>query len=448
MTVEWRGLSDSDREALIARLNQARRIEPNGRVRYERDPDLGGDPYAEDAEGILTSALSFPDDVPASEARRAVRRALRSPGPRRLDVGALLGAVDAEVEEFREREPKTHVLVGALSSRYFGDLRSVEADFAGCRVAFHPSVPERFLRGHGTAMRKARWFVPGRPGPGGSLGLRYACYTVEAEGRSETEAFGKARASAAALRGTWNLALRKADPSPPFGPLPLNHVLPGPVEALQPPTGSPMPWPVSYNTGFAGPVGLLRSERLRKHWEDARRYEAEARAGLAASRHPLEVAGFLADYASILDARDPEGSFLGLWGLLERLTGVAGAGRRSDRNPGAAERAAYLLPEDARASHRLTLDGLGRHRNAGVHEGALPDDVLSLLRQLRRYVIVVLELHLNSGFDVSGSWEARAYLRQVPERDRTLQRIADLKESGREEEARLTGLGMGHHDRR
>lgn len=56
--------------------------------------------------------------------------------------------------------------------------------------------------------------------------------TVEAEGRSETEAGAKALKALDVQRAIWNLALLQLRAPGPGGSRPLNHVLPGPVQSL------------------------------------------------------------------------------------------------------------------------------------------------------------------------------------------------------------------------
>lgn len=201
-----------------------------------------------------------------------------------------------------------------------------------------------------------------------------------------------------------------------------------------------MHWPVWYEPGYVGPVGMLESRRLEQHWEGVREYEDQCREGFSASRYPGVVESFVRDYARILDGRDPEAAFVRLWELLERLVGLS----EEERHTEVTKRAAFLVRAELRSLQYRVLEALRRHRNAGVHEGILPSDARALLRQLERFVVIALEFHLDNRFDFSGLREVAMFLSQPSEEGRLRQRIRSL-EQGRESDLRLARIAMEYH---
>ncbi len=403
--VEWKRIPERERDDLIARLNGAREIGEDGKPRFS------GEPFFEDVVGVLESALELPDEIPEVEARRAVSAALFDEGAQYLDAERLRREIENYVAGFLDATPRPYVLVSSVSVEYFDELADTE--IAGCRISFHRSLPESFREGYQQAENLARRHVVGELPTAGLSRLRYTFVTVEAEGRSESEAALKAQEALTLQRGIWNLALRRY--APPTGdPHPLNHVLPGPVHSLHHNGGEAVPWHVWYERDYVEPVQSFQSKSLGRHWEEVQEYERIAREGLSSSRYRSAVEGFVRDYALILDGRDPEAAFVRLWGLLERLTGL---GER-ERHDVVTKRASFLVREELRSLQYLVLESLRRHRNTGVHRGVFPSDARDLLRQLRRFVAIALEFHLENRFGFSSVEEVARFLSQPPERDR------------------------------
>jgi hypothetical protein len=432
-SVRWKGLTPRDREYLVMRLNEARKVGDDGSPRFE------GEPFFDDVVGVLESSLSFPEGFPEAEARRAVGAALFAEGEEAFDTEGLRLEAERYVTEFLNSEPKPYVLVGSVSARYFDGLG--EKELCGCRLAFHRRVPEPFREGHRRAEGQVRGLVPGDYGPSSSFARRYTHVTVEAKGRSQTEAAARAQGALGVQRSIWNLALLNDRASPTGASAPLNHVLLGPVQSLHRPDGGAVPGAVWYEPDYAGPVRKRQSGRLESHWESVRKYETLSREGLAGSRYRPIVEEFLRDYTRILDGRDPEAAFLRLWGLLERLVGL----KIGEKHSVVTERAAFLVRAELRGLQYLVLESLRRHRNSGVHEGILPSASRDLLRQLTRFVVLALEFHLNESLSLSGMEEAARFLSLPSEPGPLRERIRSLND-----ELRLTrkAMEMHGHDQR
>lgn len=438
MAVDWKDLQGFDASELVERLERARGWHAGG------EPFFSGDPYFEDVVGALEAALELPAEVPESDARRIVGAALFSAARRGpcapLTAEVLRRGVEERVGSFLEAPATPYVLLGSVSAGHFDGLGPRE--ISGCRLSFHRGVPQRFRSGYGAAWARARARVPALRRQEDFFATRYAFAAVEAEGRSETEAASRAGDALAAQRGLWNLALRSARAVVPTGSWPLNHVLPGPVRSLHCPNGDHLPWYLWYEPGYVGPAPAPQSGRLRQHREEVAEYERLAREGLARSRYRADVTRFLRDYALALDGRDPGSAFVKLWGLLERMTGV---GTRT-AHTAVVDRTTFLITdEEQRGLHRHFLDTLRRHRHSGVHMGALPDDARTLLLQLRRYAVPVLETHLGDYFRFSGMAQAATFMDQSVEPDRLAQRLRDLRRQGRTDDARLAELAMEYH---
>jgi hypothetical protein len=126
-------------------------------------------------------------------------------------------------------------------------------------------------------------------------------------------------------------------------------------------------------------------------------YEKISREGLSRSHYGSAVEGFVRDYVLIMDGRDPEATFVRLWGLLERMTGWRLV-NPNENHTVVTKRAAFYVRVEVRDLQHLVLEKLRRRRNTSVHEGVFPEDARDLLRQLRRYVVAVLEFHLENQF--------------------------------------------------
>jgi|ERR687890_369642 hypothetical protein len=158
--VEWSGILNRERDELVARLNRARTIDEEGKVHFEEEP------FFEDVVGVLEPALTFPEEVPEIEARRAVGTALFAGETEVLDAETFKQVVEEQVVAFLASDPRPYVLVGSVSARYFEGLE--ETEIAGCRVTFHSRAPEAFREGHRRAENRVRGLVPGDYGPAAS----------------------------------------------------------------------------------------------------------------------------------------------------------------------------------------------------------------------------------------------------------------------------------------
>ena len=115
-SVEWSGIPDRERDELIARLNRARTIDQEGKIHFEEVV------FFEDVVGVLEAALTFPGDVPETEARRAVSAGLFAEGVEALDAENFTQQVEEHVVCFLDSDPRPYVLVSSVSARYLEGL--------------------------------------------------------------------------------------------------------------------------------------------------------------------------------------------------------------------------------------------------------------------------------------------------------------------------------------
>ena len=191
--VEWRELAEHERQRLFARLGAAREIGEDGRPRY------GGDPFFEDVIGVLEAALKFSAEIPEVEARRAVGAALFAEGTRALNAETFLREVERHVAAFLGTERRPYVLVGRILARHFEGL--TETEISGCRLTFYRRVPESFLEGHRWAEDRTLHLVPGGRRSSPLSASRSTVVTIEAGGRSESEAALRAQPALTLKRG-------------------------------------------------------------------------------------------------------------------------------------------------------------------------------------------------------------------------------------------------------
>jgi hypothetical protein len=178
----------------------------------------------------------------------------------------------------------------------------------------------------------------------------------------------------------------------------------------------------------------VQSRELSRRWEQVREDERDVRASLARSAYRESLEDALRRYTRALDLFQWEVAFLGLWGLLETLTGT----KPHDSHDLTMRRASFLYPDPEREVHFQTLTHLRHYRNRSVHGGESSATIEAYLYQLKRYVEQLLLFHLTNSYGFGSVEQAGEFL-GLPPGPADLRRLA--KDRRREsDEARAAEL--------
>lgn len=109
--------------------------------------------------------------------------------------------------------------------------------------------------------------------------------------------------------------------------------------------------------------------------------------GIKSPEYATDLREAFIRYARILDDANWESAFVGLWSLLEFLTGITNANYDE-----MVRRITYLF--DDHNYVRQVLNHLREHRNAAVHSRQNPTAIELHLHRLKRYVHQALHFHL------------------------------------------------------
>ena len=241
---------------------------------------------------------------------------------------------------------------------------------------------------------------------------------VHTQGRSHWEAVTRALDALDLLRGIWNFALNRRKWSRTTGGArrPVDQVLLGPLHSLHDPDGSlvsPADW---FESDYVKPA---QSRELSRRWKQVKEDEHNVRAGLARSAYQEPLEDALRRYTRALDLFQWEAAFLGLWGLLETLTGT----KPHDGHDLTMRRASFLYPDPEREVHFQTLNHLRHYRNRSVHGGESSTTIEAYLYQLKRYVEQLLFFHLTNTYRFGSVERASEFLGLPPGPD-DLRRMA------------------------
>jgi hypothetical protein len=420
----WKG-EGYDPELLASRLEGARRVATGGGAVTFAD-----DPLFEDAALAVESGVDFVADIPESDRRDIVSTAMfTAPSP--LTPGSLIGEINRRARDFLREPERPYVLATSISARYFAGLNRSEV--SGRRMYFRGVLPRHLRAGHGEAAdRTGRYLLGPLPSPL-HLGERYTAVWVHTRGRSHWEAVSRALDALDLLRSIWNFALNRRKWSRTTGGArrPVNQVLLGPLHSLHDPDGSlvsPANW---FDSDYVRPV---QSRELSRRWEQVREDERDVRASLARSAYRESLEDALRRYTRALDLFQWEVAFLGLWGLLETLTGT----KPHDSHDLTMRRASFLYPDPEREVHFQTLTHLRHYRNRSVHGGESSATIEAYLYQLKRYVEQLLLFHLTNSYGFGSVEQAGEFL-GLPPGPADLRRLA--KDRRREsDEARAAEL--------
>jgi len=388
--MDWN--SDYDVDALLRRLHL---------LRHSPDSEL----YMP----VLISAIKFDKRIPESErlaiVRRGVASVLDQPSP---NSQILRTAIAQGQEAYFRRPAEEMVLLTSVSLMPRTKFR--ERMIEESRLVFSKSVPKAFtsswIREH-----SALYEVADHP-------RSYMKVQVALTARSTREAMERGFFDLDFLRGVWNFALgfRKYRLTLiGTGNKPFNSILLGPQFSVHTKNGVLVEEELGIVGNFheVNPVSGTAATRAIAAWE------RKVYRRLAAIGHRTKLKEAFVRYARALDEKDQDACLLGLWSLIEGLTGTLGA-----RYEVTIRRAANLFtsPEP----NRSVLQHLREHRNGIAHSGRESELGELLVSQAKLFVEELLDFHLAQGRHFENFEEACQFLDFPGDRAR-LKRQIDLR---------------------
>ncbi len=380
--MRWRGL---DPNVLARRLEQTKEVGPEGELTFS---GLSLRTIATALQGAVEFSEPIPDSHEWSIVYHAAARVARSG---EVTSSKLLRAIAEGAEGFLRRPEEPFVLVTSLSVRHFGGLpREFELESAASRaiVSFDRFLSEPFRSTHEKARLAGEDQVIGRlPDPANVL-YAYTPARVQTAGRSHQEAAQRALDALDLLRGIWNLAVNRGVGARTSIGIrqPVNKLALGPVHSLHHLDGrlaDLSPW---LEDDYVRP---LHPYRLADRWDGVLDYQDFAFRRLPEVPYRAELEAGIRRYARALDKRDWNTSLVGLWSLMETLTGCY-------RNERVRARTMPLFKDEHKDFYGQILKDLDRHRNRTVHAGHEATAVETLTYALKRYPELLLEFHLSA----------------------------------------------------
>ena len=394
--VRWRGL---DPNVLARRLEQTKEVDPEGGLTFS---GLALRTVATALQGAVEFSEPIPDSHEWSIVYHAAARVARSG---EVTSSKLLRAIAEGAEGFLRRTEEPFVLVTSISVRHFEGLPGeLELESAASRtvVSFDRFLSEPFRSAHEEARLAGEDQVIGRlPDPSNVL-YAYTPVRVRTTGRSHQEAAERALDALDLLRGIWNLAVNRGVGARTSLGIrqPVNKLVLGPVHSLHHPDGrlaDASPW---LEDDYVRP---LHPYRLADRWDGVLDYQDFAFRRLPGVPYRAELEAGVRRYARALDKRDWNTAFVGLWSLMEALTGCY-------RNQRVRIRTMPLFKDEHKDFYGQILKDLGRHRNRAVHVGHEATAVETLIYALKRYPELLLEFHLSAEPTFSSIAEAGEFL--------------------------------------
>lgn len=423
-----------DPELLVSRLEGSRQEATSGGA-----VTFAGDPLFEDAALAVESGVAFVAQIPESDRRGIVSAALFT-APTPLTPNSLIGEINQRARDFLREPEQAYILVSSISVRYFTELR--QSEVSGRRMYFRWGLPRRFRVGYGQAVDRTRRNVLGPLPDPARPGERYTAVWIHTRGRSHWEAVTRALDALDLLRGIWNLAINHRMWSRTTGGArkPVNRVLLGPLHSLHHPDGSLASAVDWYEPDYVVPE---QSRELSRRWLEVKEDEGNIRLCLTRSAYAAQLEDALRRYTRALDGFQWEAAFLGLWGLLETLTGT----KPHESHDLTVKRAAFLYDNSERKIHVQVLNHLRHYRNRSVHGGESSAAVEAYLYQLKRYVEQLLLFHLTSYYRFESVARAAEFLDLPAEPAALRRRVEELQQKSEEARAAAELAKLGEQFR-
>jgi hypothetical protein len=395
MSASWR--KGFDPSLLIQRIDETIKVDDAGNLTF-----TGFEHF--EHEAVLHNILSFPDDIPETEAHRIVSSALsaaaRNPP---ITSKSILGHVNRLLNEYNRRPDEPYILLTTVSLNREVSLPTTRP--RETTITFHNSPKPRFTESRGIleeqALRRLDYNSP----------LHYTFVRVFTRAKSPFAAANKALDGLDLIRGILNWFENQRHPIRLSQGLirPVNEILLGPIHTLHRPSGELATDTWWYEPNFRA-LHTTYSPRL-NHLALAK-FLRDIRERIHLHPYRSIIEDSIIRYCRALDEYDLASAFQKLWVVLEILTGKP----RSYETT--VDRASFVYKEYL--YRRQILNHLKSFRNARVHEDASSELVETYLYQLKNYVESLLGFHLIRGKKL-GSYESAMDFLDLPPEEEKLQ---------------------------
>ena len=371
MTIRFK--KDFDAGAFLSRLGKDRTVDPSsGKVSYHSLFEHL------DLVEMLFDGLETDAEIPEVELRSALRRALNSEP---FTLVSTKQKLNRFATQYLKREATEYLLITTVSA--VGQMPTIVPDPGGCQLSFSAGIPAAFSETRREKLKTAEHMLHSRLPERAT----YACVSLVA--RSDHQAAEKALDAIDLQRGLWNFLLNSMTLTRiTTGGIrrPVNLICLGPVHTLHFPDGrlaSDVFW---YEPDY---VDAAKAFDITGHAEELAE-NAKILTNQIDVKSPeyaaLIRAAFMR-YSRILDDASWETAFVGLWSLLEFLTGTT----RADYDR-MVKRVAFLFEDHEYV--RQVLGQLRDHRNKAIHSGKYPSSIEMHLHRLKQYVHQAMLFHL------------------------------------------------------
>ena len=327
-------------------------------------------------------------------------------GTKSLASQRFLKALDERVSAFLAQKHLPYILRTTLSVT---ELPHKSFTLGGCRInslsrSRRPKLP-----------LLAKQHFTGTAYEAHAIETRYLPISVHTSGRSTHEAAERALESLSLLRALWTFHSSFRQKHLRFmmlQPEPFSHVHSGPIHALNLPNGRPATDTIWYEPYYTGDQPLFR---VGSNWATLTRFLRDSKQLLRTSPYQPDLERAFRRYIAALDKRDPETSFVNLWGVLEMIT-QTGDGNYDKT----IQRASWMFSNRALAAEELKY--LRMRRNRIVHASAYTQDGASSVSQLKSVIDAHLRALLHNPCKVTSLAEYAALLDLPTEQTEVIKR--------------------------
>ncbi len=333
----------------------------------------------EDYATVLLTSINFREEIPDSEKRRIVIKAIFNAGKSGvLTPQSIMKEISKLESAYIKSSSKEYVLVTDISLKNLKTPSRLKVDDSVLIFTNHP--PSIFNRKGVYEWAKYKFHSP--------LPVSYLPLRVKVKAKSESQAGTLALDTINYLRGIWNLFYnRKKYSRISSGKMePINEIMLGPFHTLHRPNGKiygTLHW---YDPNYIEPI---KCKDLQNSFNSLKKFEISVRRKVIHSPYQEFIKNGFVRYARALDERDYTITFMKLWSLLEYLTIT-----QNENYKVTCRRAAFIYSN--RDFHYQILNHLRENRNQAVHNDEMNDQMETLVYQLMRHVNDLLIFHISN----------------------------------------------------